>query len=175
VNAGVSGPALRMRPTVAVVSGAVFVDALMGAVRPGNGATAVCTIATVVAIAQVGGVRRGMVAGFATGMTLDLLAGPASVLGVQAITGLLVGAAVGAVGSRTPGNIGAAVLTAVVAVPTTVVATAALRALAGPAEFGDPRAAVALAVCTGLVVTPVAARLITTFDGRPLPLARTRA
>ncbi|HSK90236.1 MAG TPA: hypothetical protein VK875_02880 [Euzebyales bacterium] len=151
-----------------VLASALVGDAALGAVRPAAVRPPVLLLAAVVAVATCGGVRAGMLAGFAAGIVLDALSGPASLAGVHTLTALLAGTTVG-YARRHAHRAGAfALIAGGLAVTGAGVVSVALHRLLGYAG-GDMIDGVAVpALVAGTVVTPLAHRALRHFSSWPL-------
>lgn len=154
---------------------ALLVDAALRTLWPPAARAAVVPLAVVAAISLAQGVRRGMVAGFTVGVLLDVLAGPSSVAGVHALTGLLLGVAVGWT-HRDPrhGDTGFAVVVGGLAVAVAAVVFTALQRSLGYAPPDTMGSVVAHAVVVGSVATPIAQRGVRVSAGWPLSLTSPR-
>jgi hypothetical protein len=159
---------MTLRPVTlgALLACGITADATVAIVQTGAGSTPVVTVSVVTALALVDGPYRGMLIGFAAGVVLDLLAGPA-VGGVHALGGVAVGALAGAVGGRAPDRPRGMALTGVVVVPAVALGVLTLHGLLGrPAvSFGG---ALPWAVVCGAVVTPLTAWVSGRLAIRPL-------
>jgi rod shape-determining protein MreD len=135
-------------------------------------------LAVVAGIALVGGVRSGMVTGFAVGLLLDLVSGPVSLAGVYTLTALFTGMIVGygrrhmRVSTWSPAAF--AGLVGGLATATGAVVSVGLHRLLG-ATVSDLFANVAGAVAVGSIVTPLAQRALGRLAHRPLSQRSPRA
>ena len=165
----------RRRSACALVACALLGDAAIGALWPATARPALLPIAAVAGIALAGGARAGMVGGFATGLVLDLLAGPASVAGVHTLIALLVGAAVGSA-RRDPrhSTAGFAALAGALAVAVAAVSFMMLQRALGYAGDDGLGTVVAQALVAGAITTPIARRVMPGSVGWPLSQVSTR-
>ena len=144
-------------------------DAVFGALQPATVRPPLVCLAVVAGVALAAGARVGMVCGFAAGVMLDLLSGPASVAGVHTLTMVLTGAAAGY--GRRHQQHDAPVVAA--AAGSLVVAAAAVLSIALQRTLGSAVAhafgpVAAQAVVVGAVVTTVAQRILLWRVVRPL-------
>lgn len=163
------------RTVVALIVGAVLGDAALGVLWPAVARPPLLPVAVVAAVALSGGVRAGMVTGFATGLVLDLLSGPVSVAGVHALTGLTVGAVVGwAHGDPRHRAAGFAALTGALGVAGAAVMLLLLQRSLGYAVGDTMGTVVTQALAVGTIATPIVQRVLRRSAGWPLPQASVR-
>jgi rod shape-determining protein MreD len=151
--------------------GAVLADAVLGALRPATVRPPLLVLAVVAGVALVGGVRVGMVTGFVAGLLLDVLSGPASLVGVHTLTGLFAGTVAGYERRQSRAWVWSPSAFASV-IGTLVVASAAalsvmLHRLLGT-TVTDMLDSVVAGVAAGAIVTPVAQRAQRWLAYRPL-------
>ncbi|MBW3605491.1 MAG: hypothetical protein KY460_11410 [Actinobacteria bacterium] len=165
-----------VRPLMAgaLLACGVVADAAMGVAFPDAGGVPVISLSTVTGLALISGSSRGMLFGFAVGVVLDLLAGPAVVGGAHALVGVPVGAVAGAIGRPAPGRLHAAPLVGMVVVPVAVTAALLVHGLLGPVVFAAPEALWRAGVA-GALVTPLVVRVARQCAVRPLPNLAPRA
>lgn len=164
--------------TVALVSGALLADAVLGVLRPGVTRPPLFVLAVVAGLALEGGVRWGMATAFVAGLILDLVSGPASVAGVHTLTALFAGTVVGYerrhVGASVWSPAAFASVVGGLATATAAVVSVALHRLLG-ATVTDMFGSVAAALVVGSTVTPLAQRALRRLAHRPLSQRSPRA
>jgi rod shape-determining protein MreD len=163
---------------VALLAGALVADAVLGILHPGVTRPPLFVLAVVAGIGLDRGVRLGMVTGFATGLLLDLVAGPVSLAGVHTLTALFVGTAAGWERRHLRASVWSPTVVAStvggLATVTAAVLSVMLHRLLG-ATVTDVFGSAASALAVGAIVTPVAQRALVRLAHRPLSQISTRA
>lgn len=148
-------------PVATLLVCGVLADGLVAMVRTGTGGAPAITLSVVTALALIAGPYRGMLWGFAAGVVLDLLAGPA-VGGVYALGGIVTGAVAGVAGRRAPLRLRARPVIGVVVVPGVLLGALTLHGMLGQPAMSFAGALQWSVVC-GMLMTPLVARLVTNF------------
>jgi rod shape-determining protein MreD len=148
---------------VALLAGALVADAVLGILHPGVTRTPLFVLAVVAGIALEGGVRLGMITGFAAGLLLDLVSGPVSLAGVHTLTALIAGTAVGYERRHLRASVWSpaafASIVGGLATATAAALSVALHRLLG-ATVSDVFGSAAAALAVGATVTPLAQRAL---------------
>lgn len=154
---------------VAWLSCAVLGEACVGFLWPADVRPPLLAFAVVAGVALSVGTRVGVVAGFGTGVALDLLSGPASLAGVYTLTALIVGSASGALARRRrDAPSGSAAVAGALAVSTAAVVAVTLHRLFGYAIADVVSGVIGQGLALGAVVTPLVRHALARSSVRPL-------
>lgn len=145
---------------MALVTVALVVDAAVGAVWPVAVRAPAVPLTVVAAVAMSRGVEAGAVTGFGTGMALDLLAGEQAVLGVHALSGLLVSVLAVVLRRHLRGAAGAPTVVAAVAVGAGAMVMSLLQGLIGGSPIQVTGGVVGRASVLAAIAAPVVRRLL---------------
>ena len=158
----------RRAVPAACVAGAVLADTVIATAGTAVPTAPIVTLAAVVGVGLARGTRVGALAGFAVGVVLDLLSGPAALGGVATLTCVTIGASAGGLTRHArASHVGTPAVGAVLVACSTIVGLSA-QGLTGWA----PIVAAPLVACAGavgLLVTPVVRHWSEDLTDRSVP------